>query len=186
MKSIFLQNLVLRGQQADISALGYLAPILVFLLVVLVLSLVLKKTKILGENPWMIMFISLIIAFVFATISNVKELVLNVIPWFAVLLIALFFILLLTTFASADNVPKKLLVWTFLIAIIFIFIFSGIKVYASTIGSYIPGPFYGQDADPQVLFFLDWFYSPSVIGAFWLILAAAIVGWILIKYSGKK
>ncbi len=186
MIGIFLQNLALQGQGADVSGLGYLAPILVFLLVVLVLALILKKTKVIGENPWMTMFISLIMAIIFVTANNIRELILNVIPWFAVLLIALFFILLLTTFVSADNVPKKLLVWAFLIAMIFVFFFSGVKVYASTLGSYIPGPYYGQDADPQVLLFFDWFYSPGIIGAFWLIMATVVVGGILIKFGGKK
>ena len=170
--------------QADVSAIGFLGPILAFLVVVIVLTAVLQKSKVLGDNVWVSVFISLFVSAIFVTVTSVRGLLLTVIPWFAVLLIAVFFILVLTTFVSEDGVPKAFLVWLFIIVMVLVFLFAGINIYAGSIGSYVPGPFYGLDADPDLLIFFDWFYSPPVIGAFWLIVAAVVVGWVLIKFSG--
>ena len=176
----------LANSGADVSAIGFLAPVLVFLIVTIVLTALLKKTKILGENIWVSIFISLFIAAIFVAFDSLRELLLSVIPWFAVLLIALFFILILTTFACSDGVPKKFLLWFFLIGIIVVFLVAGIKVFGGSISSYVPGPYYGYNANPQLFLFFDWFYSPQILGAFWLIVAAITVSWVLIKFSGGK
>jgi len=163
MLGIFLQTAT---RQADVSAIGFLGPILVFLIVFIVLTAVLQKLEILGENVWVSLFVSLFVSAIFVTITSIRELLLTAIPWFAVLLIALFFILALVKFMGQDEVIGKGLGWFFVIVLVLVFVFAGIKIYAASIGSYIPGPNYGVDADPDLIFFFDWFYSPPVIGAF--------------------
>jgi len=170
---------------ADVSAVAVLAPILAFLVVVIVLTAILNKSKILGDNIWISVFVSLFIAAIFVTFTSVRDLLLTAIPWFAVLLMALFFILVLTgLMGKTEDIAGKGLGWFFVIVLIAVFLIAGIKVYASTIGVYVPGPFYGFDGDPQILAFTDWFYSPPVIGAVGLIIAAVAVSFVLIKFSG--
>jgi len=115
---------------ADVSMIGQLAPVFAFIIVFVLAFALIKKSKILGEHVIFDLLISFIIAIVFASVTGVREIVLSVIPWFAVLLIALFFVLILTTFACADDVPKKFLVWLFLILMIVVFLIAGIKVFA--------------------------------------------------------
>ena len=187
MIGIYLQSLVREttsAQGADVSAVSFLGPILVFLVVVIVLTAILTKIKILGENIWVNVFVSLFIAGIFVVVDSIRDFLLNVIPWFAVLLMAIFFILVLATFINADDVPGKFLIWVFLIVMIVVFVIVGVKVFAGSVVSYLPGNYYSHDADPEVLVFTNWFYSPSIFGAFWLIITAIVVSIVLVKFGG--
>ncbi len=176
--------------QADLTPLVFLKPIFVFLIVFIVTTALLFKTKILGESFFWPLAVSFIMASIFAVSFGTRELLGNAIAWFAVLFIAVFFIVMLTAFIGKQgDIVGKGLGWFFVFVILAIFVFSGIKVYASTLGAYVPGPFYGHDADPQILYFFDWLWSPGVSGTFVFILVSAIVMFVLIKYGsggGKK
>ena len=84
------------GQVADVGGLGFLAPVLAFLIVAIILGALLKKTEILGNNPWTSLIVALGISAIFVSVASIRSLVLDVIPWFAVLLLMLFFLLVLT------------------------------------------------------------------------------------------
>lgn len=178
MVGIFYQVAV-----ADVSAVTYFAPILAFMVVFALMFALLKKSKLLGENTFIQIFISFLIATIFVIAGSVRQVVLNVIPWFAVLLLALFFILMLAGFIgkSEDFIGKKM-GWLFIAALIFIFIISGVKVFSGVLWPYLPGPAFGSGAsDPELLFFLSWLYSPRVVGALLLIGAAALTSWVLVR-----
>ncbi len=180
---------VLRGagnsaQTADVSSVTYFAPIVSFLIVFMVIFLLLRKTKVLGENnPFIDVFVSLLVAVVFVTAASVRQVVLNVVPWFAVLIMALFFILLIAGFIGKTDMIGKGVGWGFVVLLIIIFLVAGIKVFAGTLGAYIPGPYYGSGGDQELYYFFDWFYSPRVIGAFLLVVAAVVTSFILVKFS---
>jgi hypothetical protein len=171
---------------ADVSSITYFAPILAFLIVFVIMYALLRKTQILGEERFTHLFIAFLIATVFVTAASVRQIVLNVVPWFAVLVIALFFILVLAGFiGKPEEIIGKRVGWIFVIVLILIFLISGIKVFSSSLGSYLPGPYYGAGGDQQILFFLDWLYSPRIVGAALLLGVAAVVSWVLVK-SKKK
>lgn len=168
----------------DLSGVTFLAPILAFLIVIIIMFALLKKSEILGENDWINVFISLFVGAIFVGINSVRELVLNVIPWFAVLLVAIFVIMaLLGLMGKTDDVLGKGLGWFFVIVMLGIFVISGIKVFSESIVPYLPGPFFGvgSGVDEQLLFFFSWLYSPEVFGAVALIISAIAVSFVLIK-----
>ncbi len=172
---------------ADVSAFVYFAPILAFLIVFAIMLAILHKTKLIGENIYVQLFFSFVIATVFVTATSVRQLVLNVIPWFAVLIIALFLMMVLIGFmGKTDTMIGKGFAWIFVILLIITFLVSGIKVFSSTVGPYIPGSPTAGTGDPTLTNFFDWLYSPQVAGAILLIIVAALVSWVLVKSGGMK
>lgn len=173
---------------ADVSAFVYFAPILAFLIVFAIMLAILNKTKLLGENIYIQLFFSFVIATIFVTATSVRQLVLNVVPWFAVLLIALFLLMALVGFMGdgGKGIIGKGVGWVFVILLIIIFLVSGVKVFSSTVGPYIPGSPTAGTGDPTLTTFFDWLYSPQVTGAFLLIIVAALVSWVLVKSGGMK
>ena len=193
ISGIFMQALGAVGReagrqtsQADLSSIGFLAPILVFLLVFIVLAAFLYKSEILSDNIWISVFTALIIAGIFASAENMLSLLQGIVPWFAVLMITLFLILLLTSFVSDDATPKRFLAWMFVVAMVTVFIMSMFGTFAGPVSNYLPGASYGSGGSSELLIFTDWFYLPHVFGTFWLVIFAAAVGWVLIKFGGEK
>ncbi|HIG52212.1 hypothetical protein CXT76_00850 [Candidatus Parvarchaeota archaeon] len=166
---------------ADISSIAYFTPILVFLIVFVIMFALLARTKILGESKFIQLFISFLISTIFVTAGSVNQIVLNVVPWFVVLIVALFFILALAGFiGKSDELVGKGLGWFFVGLLILIFLISGIKVFSATIGPYLPGSDL-PGGDQDILRITDWIYSPRVAGAALLLAVTAVVSWILVK-----
>src|SRR3990167_10511787 len=84
----------------DIAGINLIAPILTFFLVALVVGVVLAKTKILGENKWIQVFIALTIATIFISAAGTRRYVLTIVPWVGVLIVSLFFMLLILGFVG--------------------------------------------------------------------------------------
>lgn len=170
---------------ADLSFFGYFAPVAAFLIVFAVVFAVLFKLKILGENKWGMLLISFLVASVFISAAGLRDYVLTVTPWFAVLLISLVFILMLVGFIGKDaDFMKKGIGIGVLIAALIIFLASGYVVFSSVISPYLPGPTFGLgDVDAPSLFLLDWVYSPRVVGGIVLLVSAALASWALMKSS---
>ena len=166
---------------ADVSAIAYFAPILSFLMVFVLMFALLAKTKILGEEKFIQLFISFLIATIFITAASVRQLVLDVVPWFAVFVIALFFILVLAGFIGKGDLVGKGIGWVFILLIIATFIISGIKLFSITFTPYLPGSSYGAGGDADILRITDWIYSARVLGAVLLLGVAALVSWVLVK-----
>jgi hypothetical protein len=166
---------------ADVSAFVYFLPIFAFLIVFSIVFAVLNRYKIIGENMFFQLFFSFVVATIFVTASSARQVVLNVIPWFAVLIVAMLLLLFLVSFiGKADIVASKGVAWIFIILLIIVFFIAGIKVFASTLGPYLPGST-SNEGNPTLINFFDWLYSPRVAGAFLLILAAVFVSWILVR-----
>ncbi len=166
---------------ADISAITYFAPILSFLMVFVLMFALLAKTKILGEEKFIQLFISFLIATIFITAASVRQLVLDVVPWFAVFVVALFFILALAGFIGKGTLIGKGVGWIFIVLIVSLFVISGIKIFSTTFTSYLPGPSYGLGGNSGMLYFTDFIYSARFLGAALLLGVAALVSWVLVK-----
>ncbi len=172
---------------ADVSAFVYFLPILSFLVVFTIMLAVLNKTKILGENLYIQLFFSFVMATIFVTATSVRQLVLNVLPWFAVLLTALFLLMVLIGFmGKTDAMIGSGVGWIFIVILIIIFLVSGVKVFSGTLGPYLPGSPTLGTGDPTLTNFFEWVYSPQVGGALLLIMTAALVSWVLVKTGGMK
>lgn len=160
---------------ADISFYTWFMPIFGFLFVFIIIYALLDRIKILGESKAINLFISLVIAIIFATVSSVRQYVQTVTPWFAVLIIALFFIFMIIGFTQKDwEKWMKPWTWIFTILLVIVFLIAAIKVFGSAVTQYLPG--YPPDSRAKSFFFSDQF-----LGAFLLLVVAAVVSWVLTK-----
>ncbi len=168
---------------ADVSAFTYFAPLLSFLLVLTLMSVLIYRTKVLGENLWLTIFISFIIATVFVSAASVRQVVLDVVPWFVILVMSAFFMFVLIKFVGGktDDVFGKHMGWVFVVAVIVLFLVAAIKVFSSVFAPYLPGPYFGYGGDPQLLWFLSWLYSPPVFGAIFILVIGAIVSFFIAR-----
>ncbi len=171
----------------DLSTVAYLGPVWSFVIVFVVVFAILMKSKLLGEEKLVQILASFVIATIFVSTASINELVLMIIPWFAVLLIVLFCIMMFAGFiGKTEDIAGKGLGWTFVVLLGIVFLISIIKVFSISIFPYLPGPAFGARGDPELLFFLSWIYSPGISGALILGIVAAIVFFVLVKYTGKK
>lgn len=167
---------------ADVSGIGYFAPIAGFLLVVLIVYAILSKTKLLGENKFLNIAVAFTTASIFIAAASAREYIQTVTPFFVILLVCLFFFLMIIGFVGEPlkNFNKGVGV-VFLVALGIICLIAAFFVFSYLIVGYLPGPGYGTNADPKILYFLDWLYSSRVAGTILVILISLGVAWVLVK-----
>jgi len=166
----------------DLSWLGYYMSFFGFLLVFLVMFAILTKTKILGDSAFMNFFVSLIFSIIFVTFSPGIEYVQTILPWFAILIICLFLVLMLIGFSqkNMDEFMKPWFAWVGIAILIIIFLISAIVVFNPVISPYLPGqPDTGGES--FLLSLKHFFYSEKFLGAVLLIVIAALTAWIVTK-----
>jgi hypothetical protein len=167
----------------DLSGFSFFIPIFSFVLVLAVVYGILKKTKVMGDSPFLMWVISFVIATIFVSLTSVHIVVENVIPWFALLIIALFFVMVLMAFSQGDinKMMKPWFGWIFVIILLIIFFVSSVNVFGTAITQYlIPGS-PGAGADPSLLYFRDFFFTSKWFGAIILLAVGLLMGWILTK-----
>lgn len=153
----------------DVSSFVDLLPILTFLIVFVLVFVVLDKTKVV-ENLFFQLLVAFLLATVFVTASGAREYVQNIIPWFAVLLVCLFFILVLIGFVGKDIASmNKGIGMGFVFVLLAVFIVSAVIVFSSNVR-----PYYEQLAA-----------SPRLYGALLLLGVSVLVSWVLVKGKGK-
>jgi hypothetical protein len=164
--------------QIDVTGLGYFVPIFGFLLVFVVVFAILKKLKILGDNTWSLFFTALSIGVIFVTMTSVRTVVENVVPWFALLIVAMFFIFVVLGFSQGkfDKAPTWLM-WTFVVILVGVFLISLAMVYNNTFSYLLSGPF---SADQSISVF-NFFYSPNFWGSALLLIIAGLAAWVMTK-----
>jgi hypothetical protein len=115
----------------DISGVFFFMPVFSFLFVFLITYAILAKTKILGEMNWINVFVSFILAIVFMSFSSIELYVRSIIPWFAVLFVIVFLILLVAGLATKDldGIMTKQFAWVFVAIMVVIFLIIAIKVF---------------------------------------------------------
>lgn len=175
------------AQTTDLSGIEYFLPILSFLVVFIIVFAVLNKTKIIGENKWWQLFVSFVFATIFISAAGARDYVLNIIPWFAILVVSFVLILVVVSFIGkpVENMNKGLGM-AFVIILILAFLVSALFVFSDYITPYLPwSQGYGSGGNPNVLGVLDWIFSPRVFGAILLLIVSAVVSWILVKSGGN-
>ena len=150
----------------DISGFSYFMPIFGFLFVFVIVYALLAKTKILGDNKFINVLISFIISIIFSLMLPAQEYVEIVTPWFAILAISLFFILILIVLSQSkiESIMKPGFVWVFIIILILVFLFSAVKVFA----------FWNP-----IFEFID--TRGRVFGGILLLVIAGFVAWVITK-----
>jgi len=154
-----------------------LLPIMAFLFVFLVTYALLAKTKLLGGNTFIHFFISFIISILFAMSPTATEFTEMTVPWIAVLLVAVFSILLAfgLLHGNIEEVVKSPLVGIIIVVIaLIIFLVSALNVFGPFFAQYLPGP-------TQKAGLVSFLIHPSVIGAIILTIIAAVASWVLTK-----
>lgn len=166
----------------DFSWLSYYMAIFGFLFVFTVMFAILTKTKILGDEGLIISLVSFVFAIIFVTFSPGVEYVGTIVPWFSILVIALFFILIIVGFSQKeiDKFMKPWIAWVFIIILIIIFLVAAIRVFNPVLGPYLPGAS-GAGGDATLLKYKSFFYSEKVLGALLLLVIAAITSWVLTR-----
>ena len=166
----------------DLSGLSFFMPILSFLFVFIVIYALLVKTKIIGDSQFVHLLISFIVAIIFISFSSLELFVRTIIPWFAVLFVALFLVLLLGFFSSKEWIPKSWLGWVFIILLGLIFLISAIKVFNPVFHPdlIITSGANGESFWEQTAGF---FTSSKFAGSFLLVVSVIIVSWVLTRYN---
>lgn len=168
----------------DVSWLNYYIPIFGFLFVFVVMFAILSKTEVLGKNPFTNSITSFVFAIIFITFSPGVNLVEMILPWFVILMISLFFVLLIVGFSQKDMdaFMKPGLAWFFIIVLLVIFLFSSIVVFNPFLAPYLPGSEV-EGTDPTLVSVTNFIYGEKFIGAFLLFGVAIAVSWVITKKS---
>ena len=154
----------------DFTPFSEILPLLTFLVVFILVFAVLNRTKVI-ENAFMQLLIAFLLSTIFITAAGAREYVEAVTPWFAVLLVCLFFIMAIMGFIGKDvDFMKKGIGGAFIIILIIAFVISGILVFSTGLRPYLG-------------FF---FSSPRLYSGILLLVIAGVVGWALMKIVGKK
>ncbi|MDO8517475.1 MAG: hypothetical protein Q7S33_05115 [Nanoarchaeota archaeon] len=113
-------------EAATISLLNYFMPVFSFLFVFVLVYALLAKTKILGENNFVHLLISFLLASFFIVNASLVKFVNFSSAWFVVFIICIFMIMLLIAFThgKVDVIMKPGVAWFLLIGLIVFFIVS--------------------------------------------------------------
>jgi len=157
--------------QIDVTGLSYFMPIFGFLFVFVIVYAVVSKTKILGESSAANIMSSLVVAIIFITFASAQEYVQKVTPWFVILVIVLFFVLILVGLSQqkVEAIVRPWFVWVLIVALILVFLIAAIKVFSTTL-------------DPLLSDIRDFIDTEDrILGAVILLVIAGIASWILTK-----
>ncbi|MFA5857049.1 MAG: hypothetical protein WC867_06820 [Candidatus Pacearchaeota archaeon] len=167
----------------DISGIQFFMPVFSFLFVFIVVYAVLAKTKVLGDDK-VNLLISFIMAIMFMNFSySLRLYVETIVPWFIVLIVSLFFILVVMSFSGGPEVMKKMLTptfaWVFVAVLLLIFLIAAIRVF---------NPMFHPDliitsgeGGPGIVGQIRGVFDSQVGGSALLLLIAGVVAWILTK-----
>lgn len=154
----------------DFTPFSEVLPLLTFLVVFILIFAVLNKTKVV-ENAFMQLLIAFLLSTIFITAAGAREYVEAVTPWFAVLLVCLFFIMAVMGFVGKDvDFMKKGIGGAFIGVLILAFVISGVLIFSTGLR-----PYYGAFVS-----------SPRLYSGVLLIVIAGLVGWVLLRNVGKK
>ena len=153
----------------DFSVVVEIVPVLSFLVVFILVFAVLNKTEVI-KNAFLQLLVAGLLALIFISAAGTREYVENIIPWFAVLLVCLFFVMAVLGFVGKDaDFMRKGIGAAFIAVLVIALLVSGAFVFSESLqGTYD--------------IFIE---SPRTYGTLLLAFVAVIVGWVLLK-SVKK
>jgi len=165
----------------DISGLQFFMPVFSFLFVFLIIFILLGLTKVLGENKWLHALISFIISVVFFSFSTAELYVREIIPWFVVLTVVVFLILMIAGFTkNLDAITKPWFAWLIIIILGVVFLIAAIKVFNPVFHPDLVITS-GENGPGVIQQFKDFISSSKIAGSLILMIVAGLVAWIITK-----
>ncbi len=165
----------------DITGIYFFIPVFSFLFVFFIVYAILVKTKVLGESAWVNIFISFIMAIIFLSFSSLELYVQMIVPWFIVLVVCVFLVMLLGGFASgkmSDVISNKAFGWAVIILLIVIFLLAAVKVFNPI---FHPDLGVTSGEGTSMLEQIRDAAGGKFLGTFILIVVAAAVSWVLTR-----
>lgn len=173
-------------EEINITGLYFFMPVFSFLFVFIVVYAVLIKTKLLGEGKFLSAVVSFIISIIFMSFSterfSTEQYVRTIIPWFAVLVVCVFLVLVLAGLSSKDLnfIMKPGFAWAVITILIIIFVLAAVRVFNPVFSFQ-----YGIDsADPKDAQFISIFrsiFNSEIGGGLLLLITTIIVAWVVTK-----
>jgi len=112
----------------SLSLFSTVMPVISFLFVFILVYALLAKTKVLGENSSISVFLSLIIASFFIINTKIVDWVNASTSWIVVLIVVVFFIMLILAFIGKDSLAvlttNKSVTWVIVALIIIVFVIA--------------------------------------------------------------
>lgn len=165
------------------STLAYFMPLFSFLLVFILVFALLAKTKLLGENAFLHLFISFVIAIIFFVSPTAQEFTKLSMPWVGVFIVCLIIIMLTLAFVGGNIesvISSPILAKVAIVALLIIFLVSAIQVFGPVIEPYLPGAV-ETGGDDYLLSIKHTIFHPTIVGSVLLLAIAAVVSWVLTK-----
>jgi len=157
-------------------ALAYIMPLLSFFFVFTLVFALLAKTRVLGGNAFIHFTISAVIAIVFVLSPLATKFTALTVPWIAIFIAIVFFILLILTFirGSIDDLVSNPVIAIIVVAVILvIFLLAAINVL---------GPLMSHGAlSTETVGTINFFTDPKFLGLVALVIIAAVVSWVVTK-----
>lgn len=158
-------------------------PVFSFLFVFVVVYAVLAKTKVLGDQK-VNLIVSFIMAIIFMNFATMQLYVETILPWFIILLVCVFLVLLIAGFSSKslDSIMKPAFAWVLVGILVIIFLIAAIRVFNPVFNSE-----YGITSgdSPQIISQIRGVFNSQISGSVLLLIIGAIVAWVLVKGGGK-
>ena len=162
---------------AEIITSSLFNSILLVIFVFIVSLSALIKTKILGENKFVLAALSLILAFLFFSTPLARTYLLRATPGVVVLLMSIFFFLLLLGFiGKLDFVRSNGFTSVVVILLAIILLFSGAHIIVNTFNQIA-----AVSASSQTSNLRNTLLHPAILGLFLIFVIAAIVTWFISK-----
>ena len=167
----------------NISGIYFFMPVFSFLFVFVVVYAILAKTKVLGDQR-VNLLVSFVMAIIFMNFSSMQLYVETMLPWFVVLIISLFLVLVIMAFSTKDvgKMMTPAFAWVMVAILVIIFLISAIKVFNPVFH-----PEYGvvSGSSPQIISQIRGIFDNQAGGSILLLVVAAVVTWVLVR-KGKS
>jgi hypothetical protein len=165
----------------DITGIYFFMPVFSFLLVFFIVYAVLAKSKILGESAFINVLVGFIMAIIFMSFSSLELYVQTIIPWFVVLLVSVFLVLMVVGFASGkvtEVLSNKTIGWIVIVLLLVIFLLSAIKVFNPI---FHPDLGITSGEGTSLIEQISEAAGGRILGTILLIIIAVAVAWVLTK-----
>ena len=164
----------------DISGIFFFMPVFSFLFVFLIVYSILAKTKLLGDSGFVNFFVSFIMAIIFMSFSSLDLYVQTIIPWFIVLFVIVFLVLLIAGLSTKelDKIMKPWFAWVVIVILLIIFLIAAIRVFNPILH---PDLIVTSGEGTSLLQQLTYLAGGRVFGTILLIVIAAAVSWAITR-----
>ena len=151
----------------DLTGLSFFMPIVSFLLVFIVVYALLAKTEVLGENQFIHLFVSFLLAILFVVEVDLVNFVNFSSAWFVVFIVCVVLILALVGFTQGglDFIQNKWIAWVMVAVLIGFFIISSAFTFNWAV---------------NWVMVWDWFYT-DWFSLVLLLIIAGVVAWVVAK-----